>query len=123
MKIGFIGLGNMGGPMAANLAAAGHDVTGFDVAPAQVEGVSMVPTAQDAASGRDVVITMLPDGAICAKWPPRLSRRWLPVAGLSIVLPSMLIRRAPLLRMPMQPGCCRSMRPFLAVLAGQLPAR
>ena len=64
MKIGFIGLGNMGGPMAANLAAAGHDVTGFDVAPAQVEGVSMVPTAQDATSGRDVVITMLPDGAI-----------------------------------------------------------
>ncbi len=64
MKIGFIGLGNMGGPMAANLAAAGHDVIGFDVAPAQVEGVSMVPTAQDAASGRDVVITMLPDGAI-----------------------------------------------------------
>ncbi len=64
MKIGFIGLGNMGGPMAANLAAAGHDVTGFDVAPAQVEGVSMVSTAQDAASGRDVVITMLPDGAI-----------------------------------------------------------
>jgi len=64
MKIGFIGLGNMGGPMAANLAAAGHDVTGFDVAPAQVEGVSMVPTAQDTASGRDVVITMLPDGAI-----------------------------------------------------------
>ena len=64
MKIGFIGLGNMGGPMAANLVAAGHDVTGFDVAPAKVEGVSMVPTAQDAASGRDVVITMLPDGAI-----------------------------------------------------------
>lgn len=64
MKIGFIGLGNMGGPMAANLAAAGHDVIGFDLAPAQVEGVSMVPTAQDAACGRDVVITMLPDGAI-----------------------------------------------------------
>ena len=64
MKIGFIGLGNMGGPMAANLAVAGHDVIGFDVAPAQVEGVSMVPIAQDAASGRDVVITMLPDGAI-----------------------------------------------------------
>ena len=64
MKIGFIGLGNMGGPMAANLAVAGHDVIGFDVAPTQVEGVSMVPTAQDAASGRDVVITMLPDGAI-----------------------------------------------------------
>ena len=37
MKIGFIGLGNMGGPMAANLVAAGHDVTGFDIhAPAPV---------------------------------------------------------------------------------------
>lgn len=32
MKIGFIGLGNMGAPMAANLAAAGHDVVGFDTA-------------------------------------------------------------------------------------------
>ena len=32
MKIGFIGLGNMGAPMAANLAAAGHQVTGFDTA-------------------------------------------------------------------------------------------
>jgi 3-hydroxyisobutyrate dehydrogenase len=32
MKIGFIGLGNMGAPMAANLVKAGHEVTGFDVA-------------------------------------------------------------------------------------------
>jgi 3-hydroxyisobutyrate dehydrogenase len=32
MKIGFIGLGNMGAPMAANLVAAGHEVTGFDLA-------------------------------------------------------------------------------------------
>ncbi|MEM7320156.1 MAG: NAD(P)-binding domain-containing protein, partial [Pseudomonadota bacterium] len=37
MKIGFIGLGNMGAPMAANLVRAGHDVTGFD--PAEVVGV------------------------------------------------------------------------------------
>ena len=35
MKIGFIGLGNMGAPMAANLAAAGHQVTGFDLVPSQ----------------------------------------------------------------------------------------
>ena len=40
MKIGFIGLGNMGAPMARNLAKAGHDVTGFDVA--NVREVSIV---------------------------------------------------------------------------------
>ncbi len=33
MRIGFIGLGNMGGPMAANLVKAGHQVAGYDVAP------------------------------------------------------------------------------------------
>ncbi|MEF9606223.1 NAD(P)-binding domain-containing protein, partial [Paracoccus sp. PXZ] len=39
MKIGFIGLGNMGGPMAANLARAGHAVAGFDLAAPMPEGV------------------------------------------------------------------------------------
>ncbi|MEL6548641.1 MAG: 3-hydroxyisobutyrate dehydrogenase [Pseudomonadota bacterium] len=63
MKIGFIGLGNMGAPMAANLAAAGHDVMGFDTA-TQPEGLSMAETAQGAAEGADVVITMLPNGDI-----------------------------------------------------------
>jgi 3-hydroxyisobutyrate dehydrogenase len=64
MKIGFIGLGNMGAPMAANLAAAGHAVTGFDVTGAAVEGVHAAASAAEAASGRDAVITMLPNGAI-----------------------------------------------------------
>ncbi|WP_171129290.1 MULTISPECIES: 3-hydroxyisobutyrate dehydrogenase [unclassified Ruegeria] len=64
MKIGFIGLGNMGAPMAANLAAAGHAVTGFDMADVSVEGVAMAGTAAEAASGADVVITMLPNGQI-----------------------------------------------------------
>ncbi|MDO6799480.1 3-hydroxyisobutyrate dehydrogenase [Shimia thalassica] len=64
MKIGFIGLGNMGGPMAANLAKAGHDVTGFDMAEVSIEGVSMAETAAAAATGADVVITMLPNGQI-----------------------------------------------------------
>ncbi|MEM8773654.1 MAG: 3-hydroxyisobutyrate dehydrogenase [Pseudomonadota bacterium] len=64
MKIGFIGLGNMGAPMAANLATARHDVTGFDTAGTSAEGVAMVDSAQVAASGADVVITMLPNGAI-----------------------------------------------------------
>ncbi|HKL04256.1 MAG TPA: 3-hydroxyisobutyrate dehydrogenase [Roseovarius sp.] len=64
MKIGFIGLGNMGGPMAANLAKAGHDVTGFDAAGVTIEGVTPANTAEEAAQGAAVVITMLPNGQI-----------------------------------------------------------
>jgi 3-hydroxyisobutyrate dehydrogenase len=64
MKIGFIGLGNMGAPMAANLVAAGHEVTGFDVAGVTVEGVAEAASGAEAAEGAEVVITMLPNGAI-----------------------------------------------------------
>ena len=64
MKIGFIGLGNMGAPMAANLVAAGHEVTGFDLAAPCPDGVAKAGSAAEAATGRDVVITMLPNGAI-----------------------------------------------------------
>ncbi len=64
MDIGFIGLGNMGAPMAANLARAGHNVTGFDVSSVAVEGVIAADSASAAAEDRDVVITMLPDGKI-----------------------------------------------------------
>ena len=63
MRIGFIGLGNMGAPMARNLAAAGHDVIGFDTM-AQPEGIALGADAATVASGADVVITMLPNGAI-----------------------------------------------------------
>ncbi|PIE16767.1 MAG: 3-hydroxyisobutyrate dehydrogenase [Rhodobacterales bacterium] len=64
MKVGFIGLGNMGGPMAGNLAKAGHEVTGFDLAAPCPEGVSKAASAAEAAKGQDVVITMLPNGNI-----------------------------------------------------------
>jgi len=64
MKIGFIGLGNMGAPMARNLAAAGHYVTGFDTVSVAVDGVTPADTAIAAATGADVVITMLPNGTI-----------------------------------------------------------
>ncbi|UWQ30458.1 3-hydroxyisobutyrate dehydrogenase [Leisingera sp. M523] len=64
MKIGFIGLGNMGGPMAANLAKAGHEVTGFDMADVSIEGVTMAASGPEAAAGAEAVITMLPNGAI-----------------------------------------------------------
>ncbi len=63
MKIGFIGLGNMGAPMAANLIKAGHDVTGFDLT-ARPEGIALASTAAEAANDADVVITMLPNGTI-----------------------------------------------------------
>ncbi len=67
-RIGFIGLGNMGLPMAQNLIKAGHTVEGVDVNPAAIErlkaagGVS-VETAKVAAARADVVITMLPAGS------------------------------------------------------------
>lgn len=64
MKIGFIGLGNMGAPMAANLIKAGHQVTGFDVAGVTIEGAAKEGSAAEAASGQDAVITMLPNGEI-----------------------------------------------------------
>lgn len=64
--IAFIGLGNMGAPMAANLVAAGHTVAGFDLAPqaALDLGVPVVESAAAAVDGADVVITMLPSGAL-----------------------------------------------------------
>ncbi|UUV07469.1 3-hydroxyisobutyrate dehydrogenase [Ruegeria sp. YS9] len=64
MQIGFIGLGNMGAPMAANLAKAGHQVLGFDTAGVAVDGVTQAGTATEAVASADEVITMLPNGAI-----------------------------------------------------------
>jgi len=65
--IGLIGLGNMGGPMAANLVKAGHSVRGFDLSPhaadaAKRAGVTVAASAAAAAAGADLVITMLPAG-------------------------------------------------------------
>lgn len=64
MQIAFIGLGNMGAPMAANLVAAGHDVTGFDVTHAELAGGRTAKSAKEAVLDAEIVITMLPNGAI-----------------------------------------------------------
>lgn len=64
MNIGFVGLGNMGGPMAQNLARAGHMVAGYDLTAPIPEGVTPAASAAAAARDADVVITMLPNGAI-----------------------------------------------------------
>ncbi len=67
--VGFIGLGNMGGPMAHNLVKAGFAVQGFDTVPAAREqaaahGIVLTDTAAAVAQGADVVVTMLPSGPI-----------------------------------------------------------
>lgn len=64
MKIGFIGLGNMGGPMAANLVKAGHSLRGYDPAGVAIPGVEAATSALDAVAGCDAVVTMLPNGEI-----------------------------------------------------------
>ncbi|HWL18232.1 MAG TPA: 3-hydroxyisobutyrate dehydrogenase [Bradyrhizobium sp.] len=65
--IGFIGLGNMGGPMAGNLVKAGYAVAGFDLAPAcrdaaAAQGVRIAASAAEAVADADAVVTMLPAG-------------------------------------------------------------
>jgi 3-hydroxyisobutyrate dehydrogenase len=66
-NIAFIGLGNMGGPMAANLVKAGHSVTGFDLSPASCDqaksdGVGIASSTTDAVRDAEIVVTMLPAG-------------------------------------------------------------
>src|SRR5260221_6931889 len=66
-NIAFIGLGNMGGPMAANLVKAGHKVTAFDLVEAsrnqaKADGAGIADSAAASVKGADVVITMLPAG-------------------------------------------------------------
>ncbi len=65
MRVAFIGLGNMGGPMAINLKRAGYTVQAFDlsadaIAKVRAEGVDVAASARDAVQGAEVVISMLP---------------------------------------------------------------
>ena len=69
MRIAFIGLGNMGGGMAANLVKAGHEVNAFDLsdealAAARDNGCTTFTDASEAVQGVDGVVSMLPNGAI-----------------------------------------------------------
>ena len=69
MKIAFIGLGNMGGGMAANLVKAGHSVNAFDLAEAALaaakdNGCATFTNVRDAVAGVDAVVSMLPNGKI-----------------------------------------------------------
>ena len=72
MKIAFIGLGNMGGGMAANLVKAGHEVRAFDLsepalAAAREAGCQTFGTAKEACATAEAVVSMLPNGQIVKK--------------------------------------------------------
>jgi 3-hydroxyisobutyrate dehydrogenase len=73
-RIAFIGLGNMGGPMALNLVKAGHDVRGFDLVAGLAEeaakgGVRIAVSARAAVEGAEAIVTMLPAGKpVIAVW-------------------------------------------------------
>ena len=67
-RIGFIGVGNMGGPMSANLSKAQHQVRAFDLSPeavaaAEAAGATAAPTVAEAVKDAEIVVTMLPAGA------------------------------------------------------------
>jgi 3-hydroxyisobutyrate dehydrogenase len=79
MRVGFIGLGNMGGPMCGHLVAAGHDVTAFDLSDAALgrlveAGARAAGSVQDCARDAEVLITMLPA-------PPQVEAVWLGEGG------------------------------------------
>jgi 3-hydroxyisobutyrate dehydrogenase len=78
-RIGFVGLGNMGGPMARNLVKAGHAVAVFDLMPAligRVPGAAPATSAAEAARDADLVITMLPAGE-------HVREAWLGAGGMA----------------------------------------
>ncbi|MDB5378499.1 MAG: mmsB [Rubritepida sp.] len=80
-RIGFVGLGNMGLPMARNLAKKGHEVRGYDLSAAAMDaaaegGVGRAQSAADAARGADFVISMLPAGT-------HVKDAWLGAGGMA----------------------------------------
>lgn len=70
LRVGFVGLGAMGGRMSANLAAAGFDLVCFDAAgtePRMPKGAVAASSASDVGANADVVLLSLPDGAVCER--------------------------------------------------------
>ena len=76
----FVGLGNMGGPMAANLVKAGHKVTAFDLVSAsrdqaKADGAAIAESSVCSVKGAEVVVTMLPAGKHVCRSGTKSSRR------------------------------------------------
>ena len=68
-RVGFVGLGNMGGALAANLVGAGHDVVAYDAAGADrnPDGATWATSVSDVARQSDIVVLSLPDGSVSEK--------------------------------------------------------
>ena len=122
--IAFIGLGNMGRPMAANLAKAGYVVHGFDLTPfvrdgAAKEGVVIASSTVEALEGAEVMIAMLPGGShVLSVWT-ECCRMRAKVCSLSTPLPLMSAARAGPMRWPVVQACFRSMPQSPAALVAQ----
>ena len=123
-RIAFLGLGNMGAPMAANLVKAGHTVHGFDLVEAAKQaaagaGVSIAPSAREAVAAAETVITMLPGRQARARQLRRTScqphrrARWSSTARPSMsTAPGARTRPAP------RRACRRSTRPVSGGVGG-----
>lgn len=126
-RIGFVGVGNMGGPMALNLLKAGHAVKVFDLSQTAVEncvdaGAEAAASAADAASDVSVVITMLPRVIMCGLSIAVRTEFWRQQRKgrcLSIARPSMCRHRATLRGRPWLQECRWLMRLSAAVLAAR----
>ena len=93
-SIAFIGLGNMGGPMTANLVKAGHKVVAFDLVAAsrdqaKADGAAIAESSVAAVKGADTVITMLPAGKhVLSVWNdvvPSMTKGALLIEGITSV--------------------------------------
>jgi 3-hydroxyisobutyrate dehydrogenase len=137
MRIGFIGLGNMGGPMAANLAKAGHQVAGFDVVAGAGERLAaaggMIATDVAAAvADTEIVVTMLPagpevrtvyegaDGVLAAATPGALliDSSTIDVATARAVAESAAVRGFDMLDAPVSGGVAGAVAASLTFMVG-----
>jgi 3-hydroxyisobutyrate dehydrogenase len=99
MKIGFVGLGNMGGRITRRLIAAGHTVLGFDSAPGRAEacGAQAAGSVADVAKGADTILLSLPDSTVVEPVAAEILRNARPgqvVVDLSTAAPASTIRLA-----------------------------
>lgn len=109
-QVAFVGLGNMGGPMARNLLQGGHELVVFDLAPAAVAsltsaGAKAASTVKDAARDADAVITMLPNSphVRSVRGQPPLPRAGMQPHAL-LTLPPLLVRLRRRTRAPSSPS-------------------
>ena len=88
MKIAFFGTGIMGGPMARNLAAAGHDVTVWNRTreKAEATGATVADSPAEAVDGAEALVTMLIDGAACEATVPELDPQtlWIQMSTVGV---------------------------------------